>query len=357
MRTPRGARLALVIALALVGLSSSTAQANVDWLGVNTGQAMRTGTATPPVFYDRLTGMGGNVLREDVNWPQVEPTNDAWSWGYLDSEINAAPPGVGVILMFLNSPNWVRDPLANLAACPAGNAGSCRMPPAVTKLNEWQEFVRETVSRYSSRVVAVEIWNEPNLKSFWRPNGNEPARWAGLIQTAAQAVAEVDPSIPIISGGLGNGNISTDPNVGMMQGPYLDAASASPGFAGFVDGIGIHPYAGQVDPDSPGNRYTATLSEIRSVRDVRDPGKPLWATETGYYTTGPYPVTEVQQRDWLMQIYDELLTAPDVEAMIVHALFDPVWVTNNPAESSFGIVRANNQPKPAWTAFHDLLAP
>jgi hypothetical protein len=357
MRMLRVVGLATAIALAALGLSSSAARADVEWLGVNTGQAMRTGTATPTQFYDRLTGMGGNVLREDVGWNVIEPTNDGWAWGYLDAEINAAPPGVGVILMFLNSPNWARDPVENLLACPAGNAGSCRMPPAVTKLHEWQEFVRETVTRYAGRVTAVEVWNEPNYKNFWRPNGNEPARWAGLVQVTAEALAEVDPTIPVISGGLGAALVGTDSLVGMNQGPYLDAAYASnPNLPTYIDGIGIHPYPSQMAPDAPGNRFAGTLAEIRAVRDARDPGKALWATETGYFTAGNPAVTEAQQRDWLMQIYDELLAAPDVQTMIVHALFNPVW-TNDAEEGSFGIVRETNEPKPAWTAFHDRLAP
>jgi hypothetical protein len=328
----------------------------VDWLGVNTGQAMRTGTVTPAQFYDRLTGLGGNVLREDVGWNLIQPSAGTWAWGYLDTEINAAPPGVEIILNLINSPRWARDPVADLATCVGQSEGKCRMPPALNKLEDWRKFVRETVKRYASRVVAVEVWNEPNLKSFWRPNGNEPARWAQLVQIAAEAVAEVDPSILVITGGLGCGPASNS-NVGMMQAPYLDAAyAANPNLSACVDAIGIHPYAGQVAPTAPGNRFTDTLAEIRAVRDVRDPGTPLWATETGYYTQGAYPVTEARQRDWLLYKYDQLVAAPDVEAMILHALVDPVWASST-EERNYGVVYGSSEPKPAWTAFHDRLVP
>jgi hypothetical protein len=359
----RGAGFALVIAALAAVAFAAPAQANVDYFGVNTAQAIRTGTVTPSVFYDRLAGMGGNVLREDVNWDQVEPQNNNWQWGYLDNEINSAPAGVGVILMFLNSPGWVRDPVENLAACQGQSASTCRMPPATTKLNEWQDLIRTTVSRYRSRVVAVEVWNEPNLKSFWRPGGNEPARWAGLIQTASQAVADVDPAIPVISGGLGSGPTS-DSNVAMQQGPYLDAAYASlPSLPQYVDGIGIHPYAQQLAPDAPGNGFSGTLSAIRQVLAARDPGKPMWATETGYYTRGQYAVTEAQQRDWLLQIYDQLAAAPDVKAMIIHTLFEATWqagglLNPNAQAVSYGIVNpVGNLPKPAWTGFHNRFFP
>ncbi len=361
-----GGRLgqAAALAIVLIALCGGTAHADVPLFGVNTGQAMRQDVVdvNADQFYGRLTGMGGNVLREDVIWSQVEPNNDQWNWSYLDAEINPeteADSGVGVILMFFNSPQWARDPLAHLITCGATNAASCRMPPAASNLPEWKEFVKETVVRYEEDVVAVEVWNEPNLKSFWRPNGNEPARWAGLVQAAAEATAEVDPAIPVITGGLGNGTTS-DTNVGMMQGPYLDAAFASnPNLAQHVDGIGIHPYPGQVPLTNPNNRFTPTLNEIRPVRDARDPGTPLWATEVGYHT-GTETTPELNaQRDVLKQIYNELDAAPDIEAMIVHALYDPLWNTSNEGERSFGLVYGTSPfaAKPAWDEFQQMLNP
>jgi cellulase (glycosyl hydrolase family 5) len=365
----RGIGRATRCVAALVALGSlafaASARANVDWLGVNTAQAIRSKAVTPSAFYDRLTGMGGNVLREDVNWNEVEPEDDSWQWAMLDREINSAPPGVGMILVFSNSPRWARDPSENLLACGWKSPVTCRMPPARTKLNEWMEFVRATVSRYQSRVVAVEIWNEPNYKNFWRPRGDEPARWATLVQAGAEATAQVDPAIQVITGGLGPAEEgSDDPYLGMEQGRYLEAAYASnPSLANLVDGIGIHPYPGQFPPDheSPGNRYLGTLREIRAVRDARDPGTPLWVTEIGYYTRGNRAVTEAQQRDWLLRIYDELNAAPDVKAMIVH-LFESTWSCGllicDERQTSYGIVKTlGDLPKPAWTGFHNKLFP
>jgi hypothetical protein len=367
----RGVGVALAIGAIACAVFAAPAGASLQYFGVNTGQAIRALpelNQNPNLFYSRLTGMGGNVLREDVNWNQVEPQNNTWDWSYLDKEIGAAPAGVGVILMFLNSPGWVRDPVENLIACNVASPATCRMPPAKTKLNEWMDLVRTTVSRYRSRVVGVEVWNEPNYKNFWRPNGDEPARWAGLVQLAAQATAEVDPTIPIITGGLGaalKSNPDAAPNIGMEQKDYLTAAYNSlPSLPQYVDGIGIHAYPSQTAPNDPSayNRYLGTLSEIRSVRDARDPTKPLWVTETGYYTRGQYAVTETQQRDWLLQIYNELNAATDVKAMIIHTLFEPTWLTNNDVETSYGLVYpggtdGSGTPKPAWSGFHNLFFP
>ena len=370
----RGAGFALLIAALAAVVFVAPAQANVDYFGVNNGQAIRSGTVTPSLFYNRLTRMGGNVLREDVLWNAVEPKDNQWQFNYLDNEINPlnvpAAAQVGVILDFLNSPGWARDPVENLSACAGKDNNVCMMPPATTKLNEWKDFVRTTVNRYRSKVVAVEVWNEPNYKNFWRPNADQPERWAQLVQAAAQATADVDPNIPIITGGLGSAlksNPDAAPNIGMEERPYLEAAYASlPALPQYVDGIGVHAYAGNLAPSDPSvwNRYRGSLTDIRAARDARDPGKPLWVTETGYHTQGSVAVTEAQQRDWLMAEYDDLSAAPDVKAMIIHNLFDSTWLCKplslncNQVESSYGLVKpVGPVDKPAWTAFHNRLAP
>lgn len=55
------------------------------------------------------------------------------------------------------------------------------MPPSTTKLNEWQDLIRTTVARYHSRVVGVEVWNEPQpllslAEDSGRPHSASPHR-------------------------------------------------------------------------------------------------------------------------------------------------------------------------------------
>jgi hypothetical protein len=362
---------AVVLATGLVlgsasGTSVDTARAELDWLGVNSARVIREGQVTPGQFYNRLQGMGGNLLRENIDWNATEPNNDDYRWQKYDNVIHNAPPDVGVVLVIVDSPQWARDPAENLIDCL--NIAGCRLPPAPSMLDEWKEFVRTAVSRYHNpeqpggrRLVGVEVWNEPNYKIFWRPNGNEPGRWATLVVKAAEAVAEVDPTIPIITGGLGPARGDNDNLMGMMQGPFLNAAfNLNPDLANAVDAIGIHPYTGQMAPDDPHprNLYARTFEEIPPVVLAHDPGTPLWVTETGLSTGGDpeRAITEAEQAAWLMQIYDDLDLRSDVEAMVIHTLYDQPS-QNSAHARHHGIVRIIDQPKLAWTAFHDRFGP
>jgi hypothetical protein len=196
------------------------------------------------------------------------------------------------------------------------------------------------------------------------------------VKAAAIGAHAAVPALPVITGGLADGT-TADPNVTMMQAPYLSAAvKAVPDLPTYVSGIGIHPYSGQVAPGAPGDRFTATLAERRDVRDRLLPRADLWATEMGYYTAGPNAVSEADQASWLTQQYDTLNAAPDVRAAIIHGLYDATWVhlagrlaekldvgglpgplggvvgalSGDPARS-YGLLRRPGAPKPAFCSF------
>ncbi len=66
---------------------------------------------------------------------------------------------------------------------------------------QWAAFierlVRHWVDRYGIREVATwffEVWNEPNLKSFWKGNR---ASYFKLYRMTAEAIKEVDPSLRV----------------------------------------------------------------------------------------------------------------------------------------------------------------
>lgn len=64
---------------------------------------------------------------------------------------------------------------------------------------EWQEFLEEVARRFP-QAAAIEIWNEPNLSGFWKPEP-QPERYAGLVASAYEAIKAADPGIQVIAGG------------------------------------------------------------------------------------------------------------------------------------------------------------
>ena len=60
------------------------------------------------------------------------------------------------------------------------------------------------VARYAGKIAAVEIWNEPNAVTFWTPTP-DPAAYVELLKAAYPKVKAVDPSVVVVSAGLGGG--------------------------------------------------------------------------------------------------------------------------------------------------------
>src|SRR5205807_8886011 len=96
-------------------------------------------------------------------------------------------------------------------------------------------------------VRQLEIWNEPDNGSFWRP-GPDAARYALLYAAARDAIHAVDPSGRVLVGGL-------------SQAPtFLPAMLvADPTLRTGIDAVAIHPY---------GATPTAVLARVAQVRTV-----------------------------------------------------------------------------------------
>jgi hypothetical protein len=359
---------ALVLA---VVLAPSTARTAPDMPFGTNGMTYDTGTsqlAKAQSGFDRLTGAGMDLLRQPFSWAELEPTQGHFDWRELDTIFQALPPGVNVMALMVDSPLWARDPEQNKAACGDGTAARCRMPPSPDHLDDWQRFVRAALERYGSRISAVELWNEPNLVNFWRPQV-DPEAWAHVAQAAATVAREVVPDARIVSGGMVGGY---DNNPSSSINPYTfiqRAYAAVPELKDLIDDFGMHPYS----RDRCGTAGDESWRVQRSVADpcstvpvdmqtarwdiaAFDPDAKIAVTEFGYHTDGGYAVTEEQQRDWLLAGYDYFTAQADVNMLVFHTLFDSPQALSAD-EQSFGMVHSDNTPKPAWTAFHDRLAP
>ena len=237
-------------------------------------------------------------------------------------------------------------------------------PPTRPHYGGWGAFVSKVATRYPD-AVALEVWNEPNLRAYWNTLlGPDPAWYAELFRVATDAVGAVDPSMPVLVAGLAPvahdiwlANLSVRTFLSRF---YPHAASALRP----VDGLSLHPYPGRYEltaeklaqPDSDFSNY---LSAVREVRDARDPlgtARPLWVTEIGWTMTGSKSVTESQQAQGLMAVLDVLGGMPDVQTVLIHRLADPAprlglrWY-----ERGYGLVRRDLAPKLSYCSLASRL--
>jgi hypothetical protein len=201
-------------------------------------------------------------------WPWIEPNRGEWQWAVADRLIQlAADHRVEVVLPLGLSPTWASARPAEPSAY--GHPGFAAEP---ADLDDWRRYVETVVSRYAGRVHVYEIWNEPNLASFYT---GDVAQMVRLCHLAYNIIKRVDPAAQVVS-----------PAATTMDGvPWLDRFLAAGG-AGCFDVVGFHLYVWPGAPEAivP---LVARIQEVLAARGVGD--RPLWNTETGWYVARGRP--------------------------------------------------------------------
>jgi hypothetical protein len=286
--------------------------------------------------------VGADSQRLTMPWNWAEPYPDRYALEGFDSTYRASiAKGIRPLITILFSPwwTWSRD-----VRCDPSR-DYCPYPPDPAFYDQWREFVAIVARRYP-KALGIEIWNEQNLTAFWRPLP-DPGRYSELLRQAYTAVKGVDPSMPVISGGLANNDPSADGNISyieFLRGMYQSGAKPS------MDGVGIHPY----NPGIHSSFLEGTLANVRGVRDsFGDRSKPLWVTEVGLTTSGnPWPRawSEEEQATGLALQYRALAGMTDVQGVFLHTLVEPPLDRPGSPEPGYGVVRRDFTPKPAYCA-------
>jgi hypothetical protein len=191
-----------------------------------------------------------------------------------------------------------------------------------------------------------QIWNEPDIPSFW-PTRPWPKDYVTLLRAAHAAIKQADPGAKVVLAGL--------PNYSWL---YLKAIYKVPGARSAFDVVAIHPYTAQ-----PAGVITI-LRLARGVMDAAgDAHKPIIASEVGWPSAlgsamHSFNTTEDGQARDVSAVLP-LLAANRVRLGLLGFDFYS-WVgaerKGAPAFDFSGLFRYNAQtghvvPKPAWPAF------
>jgi beta-xylosidase len=189
-------------------------------------------------------------------------------------------------------------------------------------------------------IEAVMFWNEPNNKSHWAFEIDPEWRaFADMVKLAAQAVANENPALPRVLGGISPIDaafIQRMERLGVLERMNVVA----------VHGFPLDWNHWQI------NEWPAKIAEIEAVTDL-----PVWVSEVGVSTFG---AEEVQV--FGLERTAELLIGR-VPRIHWYSLFDlpkawPATTRHKEAEGSsyyrhfyMGLVREDGTPKPALQTF------
>lgn len=196
----------------------------------------------------------------DVGWDAIEPSPGRYDWRDLDAAVGRAEAaGARVTYVFGRTPQWAAPRTVD--------------PPK--DMRAFDRYVTAVVQRYGNRIAAYEVWNEPNLRTYFSGSVDELVQMTRIVHTAVRS--------------YGRGAITLAPSTTTRATEsfyrfYFDYIRAL-GRAGWpVDGFAVHSYpASSRGPDA----RAAGLSLFRAMLDLaKAPDLPIYDTEVNYGLAG-----------------------------------------------------------------------
>jgi len=337
--------------------------------------------ASEPSLAPMLRRLGvGWVRFENMKWPMASagPGQFRFDGGVAPWHVNHdaifeayTREGMSVLpFLFLTAEH------ASSAAAPIPKGRWGSYPPR--DYGTFAEFCFQTVARYGTaahpeaalktndhksalgRISTFEIWNEPNLNApGWGPWVAPIEQYFDLFRPAAEAVKRADPKALVTNGGYAGIKVET---VDKLQ-SYRYPDGKRP--LDFVDVLNVHYYSGRQAPETatidtnvhrdvlgkgPGITYEDDLRSLVKWRDQYKPGLPIWLTETGYDSAGPFGT-------------DERIQAARMPRVIMLALangMDKVFLYREKGSAASqhaasGIIREDESVKPSWLTYATLI--
>jgi hypothetical protein len=338
----RGAALigAVLVALATAGVAA--ASPNIRF-GVQDDAWLQSGSVDKRLaVVDKL---GPDVVRYTLRWDLIartkparatNPEDKAYDWRIADGVLRGLRAHhVSVLVTLWGAPRWANG----------------RHAPNFIPSSKWTlaAFAIAAAKRYPF-VKMWEIWNEPNLRTFLRPNS--PRLYATRLLNPTYAALHAARSGIRVAGG------ATSPRrtpsgiapIQFMRG--MRAAHAR------LDAYSHHPYPTSrfETPTEANCRYCTGILTLARLPDLlrevrRDFGrKRIWLTEYGYQTNPPdraLGVSKAAQARYLAQASRIAYEAPYVDLLIHFLVRDEKTV----GRWQSGLVTFGGALKPSFRAF------
>jgi len=141
--------------------------------------------------------MGFRVVRRGFYWESVVPEPGQYDFSGYDTQMNRARElGLTVVgVLFGNNKRFENDGQGGIQT-DAGRKGFAAFGAALAR-------------HYEDHDVIWEIWNEPNVRTFWRKNGKHnsdefASEYTALVKAVVPAMLAADPDCFVVAGSVSN---------------------------------------------------------------------------------------------------------------------------------------------------------
>jgi hypothetical protein len=269
---------------------------------------------------DALRSAGARWDRFDFWWGEIEPEKGKWKWDKADWIVEFyRRNGIGMLPILCYRANWMQSP-----------------PHTEEDFREFAEYVFRVVDRYKGAVKYWEIWNEPNIPTFWKPPS--AVDYAKLLKAAYMAAKKADPNC-VIMGASAN---ETDVNW------LLDIAKN--GATTYMDVVSFHPYSMADGPEEM--QLARQIENVHAVMaQIGRPEIPIWITEMGWIADINKPDEVAAQCKYMVQSH-VIALAGGVEKLFWFNLQD--WKEGEKLEG-WGMLSPEGKAKATGTVYRFLV--
>jgi len=223
----------------------------VKWARVQSGWA-KTEKKAGVYDFTWLDLIVDKLLKKGVQpWLSISYGNPVYT-----ENVNTSPAGI--------SPNY--------QGCNEFGVG---FPPIHTpeERQGWQNYVRALVKHFRNRVTHYEVWNEPDLLSFWKCQP-KAADYVDLVRLTAGPLREEQPDAKLIGGAIAWGMTAWSLK-------YLEDCMKA-GLHELIDIITYHGYK-----SIPERHSTQEIAAFRHLLEKYKPSLEYWQGEAGVQSFVP----------------------------------------------------------------------
>jgi len=222
----------------------------------------------------QVQAAGFTWVRQRFPWSEIEPQPGQFDWARWDGLVDAAERrSLNIIALLDTCPAWARSPT---------DRENRLAPPQYA--TTYGLFVRAFAERYSGRIAAFQVWDQPNIAPYWGAGNADPSAYTRLLRIASAEIRRADASAIVLSAALapnteaGGRNLS---DVLFLRGMYLS------GGKGWFDALGAKAYGFWSGPeDRRADGRVLNFSRLVLLREEMvgegDADVPIWAVESGW---------------------------------------------------------------------------
>ncbi len=293
------------------------------------GVCMHLGQLLRPTELQALADGGIRFVRTDLFWSEVEKKPGKYDFSRYQNLVEGLSQK-GIRPLFILD---YRNPLYDRGGrfFPLGPAGD-------KTRTAFAAYAATAAKCFKAYHPVWEIWNEPNIKLFWKPQP-DAADYMALVRSTVAAIKKVDPD-------------------GIVIGPALASESHNSasflkecfrlGLLNLVDGISVHPYR-RTAPETVSGYYEEVRQWMGQYTPAGKGSIPIICSEWGYSATNFPPE---KQADYTVRSYLVNLS----EGVPLTLWYDWRNDGTNPEnrEHNFGLLRYDFTPKPSYFSLQKM---